>query len=100
MTKREIIKKYFEIAERAATEINPQLIKLVEKGKISPGSLYLHMSYEWFGYKAIDEILTKATKSKDYIKYIKRTGLWTLNYYLKDIEDNYNKALEIIKGVN
>lgn len=97
MTKKQLLDKHFEISDKANKELSPILDKLVEEGRITSGAAYLiHTWYQWYGYKAISEVLQKAGHSKNYTRYLKRIDLWQWKYWIKDMEDSYQKALDFI----
>jgi hypothetical protein len=98
MNKKECLDRYFELG-KGYEHINDQLYKLHKQGKITAGEYYfIYNPYEWYGDKRITEILEKASKAKNYSRYLKRTSLWSWNYYIEDIEKNYKKTIDFIQS--
>ena len=95
MTKSQIIDL---ILNTDFSDLDSRLDALMEQGRITSGARYhVYNPYQFYGYTQIMEILAKAGKSKDYIRYIKRIDSFTYNYCLKDFQDSMAKALAFVE---
>jgi hypothetical protein len=94
MNKKELLDKHFEMAKQFSREISPRLDKLVEDNRITTGAAYtVYDVTQCYGYTKIKEILDKAFKSKDTIRYMKRIKLSSWQYYVNDMQRVYDKVI-------
>lgn len=70
MTKLDIIKS---ILNYDFVSIQDRLNKLEKEDKITAGAAFwVYSPYEFYSYKTISELISKAAASKDYTRYLKR----------------------------
>ena len=95
MTKQEII--HF-ILTYNLDDINSRLDKLMEEKRITGGArYYVYNPYENYGHKSLMELLDKASKSKDYTRYLKRVDSFTYRYLYQEFTDGIEKTLAFIQ---
>lgn len=95
MTKQEII--HF-ILNYNLDDIDSRLDKLMEGERITGGArYYVYNPYENYGLKSLMELLNKASKSKDYTRYLKRVDSFTYCYMYQDFIKGVEKTLAFIQ---
>lgn len=95
MTKQEIINY---ILTYDLDGINSRLDKLMGEERITGGArYYVYGPYENYGFKTLLEILSKANKSKNYIRYLKRIDHFTYQYLYQNFTQGVEKAMAFIQ---
>ena len=71
MTKLEMVRRYFNfILGEELKSWEDRLDALMNEGRITTGArYYVYNSHRWYGVKMMDEITSRAAKSKNYIAY-------------------------------
>ena len=95
MTKSQIID---HILSTDLTDLDSRLDALLEQNRITSGArYYVYNPYLFYGYTKIIEILGRACKAKDYIRYINRIDSFTYSYCLENFQKNMAKALAFVE---
>lgn len=95
MTKSQIID---HILSTDLTDLSNRLDALLEQNRITSGArYYVYNPYLFYGYTKIIEILGKACKAKDYIRYINRIDSITYNIYLQAFQKDLTRALAFVE---
>lgn len=99
MTKLEMVRRYFDfILGEELKSWEDRLDALMNEGRITTGArYYVYNSHRWAGVKMMDEITSRATKSKNYIGYINNRKKWDYEYAWKDIQKNYIKMKAFVE---
>lgn len=95
MTKQEIIKY---ILSYDLDDIDSRLDKLMREEKITGGArYYVYGPYENYGFKTLLEILSKADKSKNYFRYLKRIDRFSYQCLYQNFTQGMEKAMAFIQ---
>lgn len=92
MKKRECLNRYFELT-KDFSKLNNRLSKLVDEDKITTGAAYyVYNPFRFYYYERISDILTKASKSTNYTRYLKRIDKYTWNSLIIGLEKELEEA--------
>lgn len=95
MTKSQIIRYILNVD---FTDIQHRLDALMDQDRITSGArYYVYNPYSFYGYNQIMGILDRASKSKNYFRYLNRISSITYNIYLDDFRENMTKTLAFIQ---
>lgn len=95
MTKQEIINY---ILNTDFTDIQNRLDALMNQDRITSGArYYVYNPYNFYGFNQIMKILDKASKSRNYSRYLNRVSSIAYNIYLDDFRENMTRTLAFIQ---
>lgn len=95
MTKMEIVN---QMLHTDFTSISDRLNKLMEEGRITTGArYYVYDPYHIYSYTQLNDILSKACKSSNYTRYIKRIDSITFSVMWESFQDDLNRILSFIE---
>lgn len=90
MTKLEI---YDYIRHYDTQSLVDRLEKLLAEDRITRGACYyVYNPYEFYSFKQVMELSSKACKSKNYFRCIKRVDTIIFNIWLEDFKENIAKT--------
>ena len=99
MTKLEMVRRYFDfILGEELKSWEDRLDALMNEGRITTGArYYVYNSHRWYGVKMMDEITSRAAKSKNYIAYINNRKKWDYEYAWRDIQKEFAKMKAFVE---
>lgn len=95
MTKMEIIDY---ILRYDFDSIQVRLDKLMEENRITGGArFYVYNPYQIYSFNQVQELLYKASKSKNYFRYIKRVDSIQFNVWLRMFNEDVAKIVNFLE---
>lgn len=96
MTKFDMIHSFMQMDLKP---INDRITALCKADRITVGAaFYVYSPYEFYSYKKLSEIITRALKAKDYTQYINcNVSKRDIQYYYNDFLAELEKAEKFVE---
>lgn len=95
MTKLDIV--HAILTDSRTRDFGDRLWKLYEEDRITSGCYHVYNPYEVYSLRTVSELIDKATKSKDYTRYLKRIDSIQYNVWWKMYNEEMDKIEAFLK---